>query len=1315
MGVLRIRSAAPAALALVVSSFALVGPAAPASAAPVPLGLEAGDLVVSDTGHDRVVVQPADGGPIRELATGLGEPAGLVVTPEGDVVVADSIRAKIVRIPADGGEPEDLNPYQGAWGVTHLALDGAGGVLFSGTGWGGIGRVPLTGGDLELHVYESPYPNYAGLGVLSDGDIVAVDCCDSSTTRMEYDGSDQRAVPELTYDPSLDPSTVQPRNMSGLAVTPDDRLVVAETWNDLVWETDGTGGRTSFGEDLDEPAAVALGVDGAAYVADRVNNRVVRVSPDRSAQTDMLDSADLLHPSGVAVVPVSPAEVGDAFVGTAGGDVVRVRGSETVTVASGLDPVSDVVVRDDGEVVVATGDRLVELSGDGSTSSELTSFAHGVQALALRPDGRLLAAVDDGSGGTDVRIVSADGSVAPFDASPLYAFTALAADDLTETYAAFQVAPTTGLVVQTATGSPVGAPFGFVSGLAAGPDGSFLVADSVSGSVHRVGSDDPSVALASGIGGPERVALALDGDVLVAASGDDELLSVPAAGGTPTTVAAIDDPVGVGVYVPRPTLDAVTDFPGTGNVGTAYDGYDFDAAGNDGGAVTFRAYGELPPGVALDATTGELAGTPTATGTYEFRVVAANAARGAASQELEIEVGKRLQTISFGTPPTGAAPDDTYTPTVTGGGSGNPVTLSIHPDSAAVCTLDATSGVVTFLIGGVCSVLADQAGDADHAAAPTARQDVYVDKLAQTVSFTSTAPVDATVGGTYTPTATGGPSSYDITFEITGNPMPPTFMTYPCTYDAATGQVTFDHVGTCRLRATKGGDERYWTASRTQNITIGAGTLEFISTKPEPGRVGGTYTPAVSAPDAWFRIDAGEGTACSYDDSTGEVSFLAPGECEVVADISNDDYAPNTVRETITVAKLAQAITFVSLPPVAAPLRSTYEPEATGGGSGNPVTFSIDPASAGVCSLDAGEVRLDHAGSCVIRADQEGDASYEAAPTVTQTVVVRKDPGSVTVTSPATGVVGQRYDVTATTVPAGGDVEVAVDSPAVCHTDEGDVVLDHAGTCELTVTWPGDADHEAAEAEQSIVVSAASTAVDLDVRGRALVATVSVLAPGGGRPTGLVEFSDGATVLGTAALNEGIGGVMTAVLVRDRGTVGGQHRIRARYVGSTDHAASEHTVAWVDPTIRYTLSSASGRSAAGWYRGPVTVTFRCTPGTAPLIETCPAPVVLDANRRGGRTIIREVFARDGTVATVVVTGIRIDLEGPRVRVRGVQPGRTYAAPRTLRCAARDRWSGVDTCVVKTTRKKRGKVIVYRAVATDRAGHRSVVRGKYRVR
>ena len=63
-------------------------------------------------------------------------------------------------------------------------------------------------------------------------------------------------------------------------------------------------------------------------------------------------------------------------------------------------------------------------------------------------------------------------------------------------------------------------------------------------------------------------------------------------------------------------------------------------------------------------------------------------------------------------------------------------------------------------------------------------------------------------------------------------------------------------------------------------------------------------------------------------------------------------------------------------------------PHGEGGASGNPVTFSIDPSANGSCSMSGATVTFVAVGTCVIDANQAGNASYEAATQVQQSFAV---------------------------------------------------------------------------------------------------------------------------------------------------------------------------------------------------------------------------------------------------------------------------------------------------------------------------------------
>ncbi len=92
---------------------------------------------------------------------------------------------------------------------------------------------------------------------------------------------------------------------------------------------------------------------------------------------------------------------------------------------------------------------------------------------------------------------------------------------------------------------------------------------------------------------------------------------------------------------------------------------------------------------------------------------------------------------------------------------------------------------------------------------------------------------------------------------------------------------------------------------------------------------------------------------------------------------------------TTVVSRLPQAISFTSVPPTGALYTGSndqsYRVSATGGGSGLPVTFSVDANSTSGCAISGSIVSFGEAdGTCVIDANQAGDTDFVAAPEVEQ-------------------------------------------------------------------------------------------------------------------------------------------------------------------------------------------------------------------------------------------------------------------------------------------------------------------------------------------
>ena len=351
---------------------------------------------------------------------------------------------------------------------------------------------------------------------------------------------------------------------------------------------------------------------------------------------------------------------------------------------------------------------------------------------------------------------------------------------------------------------------------------------------------------------------------------------------------------------------------------------------------------------------------------------------------------KGAQTITFtSTPPSSAAVGGpAYTVVATGGPSGNPVTFTIDPTSGSVCTISGPT--VSFTGAGTCTIDANQAGSSEYRRARLAQQSFAVGRGAQTITFTSTPPSSATVGGpTYNVTATGGPSGNPLTFTID-----PTSGSV-CTISGST--VSFIGAGRCTIDANQAGNANYEPAPQAQQpfaAGTGAQTITFTSAPPSSATVGGpTYTVLATGGESknpvTFTIDPASSSVCTISGAT--VSFVGMGTCTIDANQAGDSkYAPAPqAQQSFAVGRGAQTITFTSAPPSSAAVGGpAYTVVATGGESKNPVTFTIDPASSSVCTISGSKVSFIGTGTCTIDANQAGNANYEPAPQAQQSFTV---------------------------------------------------------------------------------------------------------------------------------------------------------------------------------------------------------------------------------------------------------------------------------------------------------------------------------------
>lgn len=668
-----------------------------------------------------------------------------------------------------------------------------------------------------------------------------------------------------------------------------------------------------------------------------------------------------------------------------------------------------------------------------------------------------------------------------------------------------------------------------------------------------------------------------------------------------------------------------------------------------------------------------------------------------------VVVGKGLQSISFVIPGPNSV-GGSRNLGATGGASGQPVTFAV----AAGTTNDACviqSGRVVFRHAGTCVVTADQAGTDDYEPAATATHVVTVAKAAAGLAVT--APAAATVGESL------------VLVPRSDSPAPVSAVSDRPDVCSVVGlTVTFDHVGTCIVLLTQPETADYLAGSTGMGaITVGKAAQVISGFAPGgSGVVGGGVDLSASGGGSGNSVtfavsDETTNGACTISSGPAgsTVSFVHAGSCVVTADqAGNSDYtAAVQVKRTIVVGKASQVISGFSLPGSAV-IGSQFDLVATGGAGGAPVVFSVASGTTNeACRVVAGRVLVEHAGTCVVAADQAGTADYTAASQVVQAVAVARNPQSLVFSLPATASLGGSAPLVATGGASGQSVVFSVAAATTngaCVIDGAVVRFVHAGSCVIEAFQGGTADFEEARTLATVGVERAATVTSVSVTGsqiRALVrSTDASLGSVVGTPSGQVQFLLDGVLLGAATLNaEGVA-VLDAVIPA------GERLVVARYLGDGDFAAgvgdfatSSGEVVRTDPVITATVTSTRRISSSGWYRSPVTVSFVCVAGSGAVVGACPSPVVIGRSTKG-RAVTGTVLAEDGGRATVTTEVLRVDVKRPKVRITGIAAGNP-------RCVAKDKTSGVASCRLKV-RTHRDRV-VYIAIARDVAGNTSRVK------
>ena len=448
---------------------------------------------------------------------------------------------------------------------------------------------------------------------------------------------------------------------------------------------------------------------------------------------------------------------------------------------------------------------------------------------------------------------------------------------------------------------------------------------------------------------------------------------------------------------------------------------------------------------------------------------------------------------------------------------------------------------------------------------------------------TAFAPEEHDLGIRFYLIATGAKSKAQMTFtdSVTNVTITAPTTATPITVTSLPANVTISFDYNTSLTGTTSGQADVLTvASASKSLTPGIGKSDSIVVTIPAGTANGSYNAKVTVTNT-----TGTGANNKNDVTNNSIIVSVPAIAPTTLAIAN---ASGVYGGTTTLS---------------ATLTKTSDSSAV---SGKTISFTLNGNAAGSAVTNASGVATLAGASLVginantyatgVAASFAGDASFTASNGTAQLMVGKANTSTVVSSTANPSIYGQSLTFTATVdpvAPGAGTRTGTVtfkDGATVLGTGtvnaSGQATLSTASLSvdshSITAEYSGDSNFNgSASPAFNQTVSRASTTTSVasslnpSVYGQSVTftATVTVVAPGVGIPTGNVEFFVGATSLGAGALAGTTATLTTSALTAS----GSPHSITAKYLGdgnfndSTSSALSQ-TVNKADTTISLTSS-----------------------------------------------------------------------------------------------------------------------------------------------
>jgi len=463
-----------------------------------------------------------------------------------------------------------------------------------------------------------------------------------------------------------------------------------------------------------------------------------------------------------------------------------------------------------------------------------------------------------------------------------------------------------------------------------------------------------------------------------------------------------------------------------------------------------------------------------------------------------------------------------------------------------------------------------------------------VNKADQHISVETVAPSSAVYNSTFNVVATAD-SGLAVAIAASGGASGSGSGSATVTMTSGTtaGTVTF----------SQGGDANYNPATavvETVSAQKANQTITVTTAAPASAAYNSTFSVVATADSGLAVAIAARGGAAGTGSGSASIHMTSGTTAGTFtfSQAGDANYNPATaVVETVSAQKANQTITVTTAAPASAIYNSTFNVVATAD-SGLAVGIAASGGASGSGSGSATVTMTSGTTAGTVTFSQAGNANYNPATAVVETVSAQKANQTITVTTaaPASAAYNSTFNVAAT-AGSGLAVGIAASGGASGSGSGSATVTMTSGTTAGTVTFSqgGDANYNPATAVVETVnpttttstttttlVSSAANNTGLYGQAVTFTATVSASAPGLGTPTGSVDFFDTTTNtdLGTVSLSGGSARLTTAALGA------GENDITATYKGAGNFLGSSTTAPLVQQaSAGILLLDATGQGA----------------------------------------------------------------------------------------------------------------------------------------